>query len=280
MGGNIERVIPPNPRHVLMPSMIELDDADISDVGRWSPSMCRVCRGTRQYVGYKPGSTTEFDTYVCPCEEQLTLRRWFAVRGMPDSGMQLRWADMTGAHQDWLQAAQGFIGHLEANLRIGQSMMFHGRSGSGKSSIAWLMMKSALWNNFNAHALLATSIVDRLYMWRNDQDRLDRWNRRMRNCELLVIDDLGKESGGSTEVVNQAIESLITRRADDRRSTLITTNLTQDQLKVRYPDSMEALRGGGSLIEMSLPDSWRDTDLMARNSFEVQHNIARPAVWA
>lgn len=276
----ITSTLPPNPRHVLMPSMTELSDADISDVGRWTPALCRVCRGSRTYVGYQPGSGSSYATYRCPCEEQLTLRRWFSVRGMPDSGMQLRWADMTGAHPEWISAAHEFTNRMEANLRIGQSMMFHGRSGSGKSSIAWLIMKAALWNNFNAHAVLATNIVDRLYMWRNDQDRLDRWNRKVRNCDLLVIDDLGKESGGSTEVVNQSIEALITRRADDRRSTLITTNLTQDQLMKRYPDSMESLRGGGSLVEMSLPDSWRDTDLMTRNRFEVEHNIARPAVWA
>lgn len=275
----IQRTIPPNPRHVLMPSMVELDDADIGDVGHWRPSMCRVCRGARRYVGYRPGSTTEFATFECPCEEQLTLRRWFGVRGIPDTGMQLRWADMTGADPSWLANAKDFLDHLPGNLRVGQSMVFYGRSGSGKSSLAWLVMKAVLWNQFSAQAISATTIVDRLYMWRNDQDRLDRWNRKVRNCDLLVIDDLGKENGGSTEVVKQSIEGLINRRADDRRSTLITTNLTQDQLKQRYPESMEVLRGAGTLSEMSLPDSWRDTDLMTRNRFEVANDIARPAVW-
>ena len=118
-----------------MPSMIELSDADVADVGHWRPTMCRVCRGARRYTGYKPGSTTEFATFECPCEEQLTLRRWFAVRGIPDAGMQLRWADMTGADPSWVANAKGFLDHLHGNLRVGQSMVFYGRSGSGKSSL-------------------------------------------------------------------------------------------------------------------------------------------------
>lgn len=271
--------LPPLPRHVLMPSMLEISDADIDDAGRWNPSMCRVCRGAKTYTGYKPGSTTEFVTYDCDCKSQLTLRRWFAVRGIPDIGMQLRWADMTGADQRWIDEATNFIEHRDAFLRVGQSMVFYGRSGSGKSSLAWLVMKAILWHGYHANAVSAMAIVDHLFMWKTDQERLDRWNRRMRNSDLLVIDDLGKEAGGRTESVARSVESLITRRADDRRSTLITTNLSAEQLTQRYPEAMEMLRGSGTLTEMSLADSWRDTDQRARNSFEVEHNIARPAVW-
>lgn len=284
----ITRILPPNPRHVLMPSMIELDDADISDVGRWSPSMCRVCRGARQYVGYTPGSTTEFATYACPCEEQLTLRRWFAVRGITEIGMQTRWADMTGAHEEWKAAAQDFIAHKDGNVRVGQSLVLYGRSGSGKSSFAWLIMKSLLWAGYSAHAVTSNRLSSQVTMWR-EREALDRWNRRVSGCDLLVIDDLGKEvamiSGDKeptswSEVVRQSVEDLIVRRISDRRSIVVTTNLNEDKLNLLYPRAMESLRGSGIASSMSLPDSWRDTGLMERNKFEIQHNIARPAVWA
>lgn len=275
----ITRIITANPRHVLMPSMIELADAEVTDVGRWNPAMCRVCRGSRRYVGYKPGSTTEFDTYVCPCEEQLTLRRWFAVRGIPDTGMQIRRADMTGVPPDWISTADSFLARLDANLRLGQSLMFHGRSGSGKSSLAWLVMKAVLWNGYSGFAVNAYSLLDKLYKWRDDQGFLDRWNRHVYGSDLLVIDDLGKESGGKTDNVNRSVDGIIVRRAEDRRSTIITTNLTREQLTQRYPEAMDSMIGAGTLIEMSLAENWRSTDLRERNAFEVAHNISRPAVW-
>lgn len=284
----ITRILPPNPRHVLMPSMIELKDADITDVGHWAPSMCRICRGTRKYVGYKPKSTNEFDTYACPCEEQLTLRRWFAVRGISEIGMQTREADMTGADESWKAAVKEFIDKRDGNIRVGQGMVLHGRSGSGKSSFAWLIMKSLLWAGYSAHAVTSNRLASQSTRWR-DREFLDRWNRRVYGCDLLVIDDLGKEvamiSGDKdptmwSEVVRQSVEDLIVRRISDRRSMVITTNLTEDKLNTLYPRAMESLRGSGSFSSMSLPDSWRDTGLMMRNQFEVDHNIARPAVWA
>lgn len=64
----------------------------------------------------------------------------------------------------------------------------------------------------------------------------------LRDCWLLVIDDLGQEPGVVAGMVGEAVDILVRRRSDDGQRTLITSNLaTVDALKERYPDRGQRL---------------------------------------
>ena len=277
----MEKVIISNPRHVLMPSRQELDDVNAGqDVGRWKSKDCFICRGNKQYVGFVRGSTTEFDTFECDCTEQLVLSRWFAARGVTRPAMQLRKADMTGASPAWVQAAQNFIDCHDENLSVGLGMLLHGRSGSGKTSLAWLIMKGLLYHGHDCFAFPAANLSEHLFRWRNDPERLERWQRRVMHAEMLFVDDLGREVGGNSEFLSSSVDRIINLRSAERKSTIVTTNLTVDELKFRYgPAMMEIVGSTGTFLQMSLDDSWRDTNLADRLKFEADNNIARPAVW-
>ena len=55
-------------------------------------------------------------------------------------------------------------------------------------------------------------------------------------CDLLIIDDLGTEY--STEFTKAELNYIIDKRINDNKSTIITTNLLNNQIKERYLDSM------------------------------------------
>jgi DNA replication protein DnaC len=57
----------------------------------------------------------------------------------------------------------------------------------------------------------------------------------LRDCWLLVIDDLGQEPGIIADMVGEAVDILVRRRSDDGYRTLITSNLaTPAALEQRY----------------------------------------------
>ena len=55
---------------------------------------------------------------------------------------------------------------------------------------------------------------------------------RVLNCDLLILDDLGTEM--TTAFVQSALYQIINTRLMEKRSTIISTNLTPGQLAQRY----------------------------------------------
>lgn len=57
-----------------------------------------------------------------------------------------------------------------------------------------------------------------------------------KSCDLLIIDDLGTEN--PTDFSNSKLNYIIDKRLNDKKSTVITTNLTLDEMKKIYLGSM------------------------------------------
>ena len=55
---------------------------------------------------------------------------------------------------------------------------------------------------------------------------------RILSCDLLILDDLGTEM--TTSFVVSALYQIVNTRLLERRSTIISTNLTPDQIAGRY----------------------------------------------
>ena len=55
---------------------------------------------------------------------------------------------------------------------------------------------------------------------------------RVLNCDLLILDDLGTEM--TTAFVQSALYQIVNTRLMEKRSTIISTNLSPNQLAQRY----------------------------------------------
>ena len=65
---------------------------------------------------------------------------------------------------------------------------------------------------------------------------------RVLSCDLLILDDLGSEM--TTAFVQSALYQIINTRLMERRSTIISTNLTPEGIAQRYsPQIASASRG-------------------------------------
>ena len=175
----MEHRLAPNPAHVLMPSMLDLQESgdNISFVGSWNRSRCQTCDGEGHFRGYISPLTDEIGDVVCDCEEQLVLARWMAVRGIERRYQLLRRRDMGhGLSEDGHNWFAAYIrkDNFRWNLNNGIGALLHGSAGSGKTGIAVLLLKRYLEEAQDGMLVHADRLSDNANRW-SDPERLERW---------------------------------------------------------------------------------------------------------
>lgn len=149
------------------------------------------------------------------------------------------------------QYAEGF-GPGSANL------LFRGGTGLGKTFLSACIAKVVSEKGFSVVYDTAVSVFDAFEAQKFDKgedggaEAASRV-RRYLNCDLLILDDLGTEmAAGYTQ---SALYTLINTRLVNGGRTIISTNLSDEDLRRRYtPQTVSRLRGE----YMTLPFTGRD----------------------
>ena len=126
-------------------------------------------------------------------------------------------------------ATRRFTETVDEKLDSGRGLWFMGPVGTGKTTLAMLVSKSAL----NAGRSVAIYSLPRLLNEIRETHRADRSHvdllDRLTVVDLLHIDDVGAER--TTDWVLEELYSIVNARYEDQRSVVITTNiLDHDEL--------------------------------------------------
>ncbi len=115
-----------------------------------------------------------------------------------------------------------------------RNMLFYGGVGSGKSFMSNCIAKALLDEGVAVVYISAVRMFeimsDRVFGRETDSPLYD----GLFSCPLLIIDDLGTEI--SSSAVSSELFSLLNERDLKGRSTIISTNLTLDEIKDKYSD--------------------------------------------
>ena len=132
------------------------------------------------------------------------------------------------------KAAEDFINSFKEHY---QNLFFYGTVGTGKSFLSVCIANEILKKGNSVIYFSATGLfqllADNAF---NPQKKVDRQSTYddIYGCDLLVIDDLG------TELINSFVASelfsCINERDIRKKSTIITTNLSLEQLQATYSD--------------------------------------------
>ena len=124
-----------------------------------------------------------------------------------------------------------FVDDIDGRLDAGRGLWFMGDVGTGKTTLAMLVSKSALDAGrsvaiYSLPRLLAE--IRKTYDEQSQRSYLELLER-LTEVDLLHIDDLGAEK--TSEWVLEQLYAIINARYEDQRSVVVTTNIGPDDLQ-------------------------------------------------
>ena len=126
------------------------------------------------------------------------------------------------------------------------NLFFNGAPGLGKTFLSACIARVVADNGFSVVYDMAASIFakfeDAKFQRTDDFEGTRNDIKRYMECDLLIIDDLGTEM--TTAFTVSALYEVINTRIVSGRKTLVSSNLTMDELRRRYSEHiMSRLEG-------------------------------------
>jgi len=193
---------------------------------------CRLCKDTG-YQGNKK----------CSCFERKIIDFLYRQSNLSDMLERENFATLTYDYYEGEDLAR-FQLAAEASKKFAQdfkldyqNMFFYGTVGTGKSFLSNCIAKELLDQGHSVIYFSSASLFDLLAKATfdsNSKDELARLHEDLSQCELLIIDDLGTEL--TNAFVASGLFSILNDRHLARRATIISTNLSLEELRDRYSD--------------------------------------------
>ncbi len=206
--------------------------------------ICSICSGS----GYVGSSMCDCLAELCRQEQKKELTFLSAGRESFDQFRLDYYSDkptpagfvprviMEKTYQTCRRYAFGF--HNKAG-----NLLFSGNTGLGKTFLSACIARAVADQGYSVVYESAGKLFQTLEKARfeaNDENR--RAAAKYAECDLLIVDDLGTELPG--QFVTAALYSLINDRLLECRPTIISTNLSEEELVRRYnPQIASRLRG-------------------------------------
>ena len=126
------------------------------------------------------------------------------------------------------------LNSTDDDIIVKPNILFWGNTGLGKTFLTNCIAKELLDRGHSVLYLSANDLFENLigsYIMQGKTELEDLY-KLVYNCELLVIDDLGTEY--TNNFVRSQLFEIINKRALERKSTLISTNLDLTALENNY----------------------------------------------
>lgn len=117
------------------------------------------------------------------------------------------------------------------------NLLLYGTVGTGKSFLSGCIAKELLDKGYSVIYFSAVQLFDLLSEYSFDhknRDSLYNPYEDLYNCDLVIIDDLGTEIANN--FVTSKLFNCLNERQIRKKSTIISSNLTQEELKTLYSD--------------------------------------------
>lgn len=146
-----------------------------------------------------------------------------------------------------------FVKNFKEDYR---NILFYGTVGTGKSFLSGCIAKELMDNGCSVIYFSASGLFDILARYSFDykeKDALQELSGDICSCDLLIIDDLGTELTNS--FVASQLFSCLNERGLRKKSTIISTNLSLEEIRDRYSDRIfSRITSSFSLCKLTGPD--------------------------
>ena len=219
--------------------------------------------------------------------DEFYAGRW-AQANIPVKFRGLRFADYDHPHgsgRDALAAAEAYVDNFtdyyvsakratagqfpEDRTKIGKGMMFFGKNGTRKSTLACIIATEVQYRSPNNRTFYIRfsdwkrALTDTFT--KEETERTVEAKRILRLVEmshLLVLDDIGQEHRTSSGFTESSLHELLRIRYEAARPTIVTTNIDRDSVKGIYGESFYSFQHDAF---DTYPILGKDTRLPVRN---------------
>lgn len=155
--------------------------------------------------------------------------------------------------QGAVKICRDFVQNFKQDYR---NLFFYGTVGTGKSFLSGCVAGELLNNGHSVIYFSSAGLFDTLARYTFDtkaKESLYNFYEDLYNCELVILDDLGTEVTNS--FVASQLFSCLNERHLRRKSTVISTNLSLEELRDRYSDRVfSRITSNYTLCKLTGPD--------------------------
>jgi DNA replication protein DnaC len=147
-----------------------------------------------------------------------------------------------------MQSVMEYASNLKNARAEGISLWMYGGNGYGKTHLGISVQKMAIRQGYKTQFANLSGILTLIKRAWNNHELEEVIEKRIKNVDFLVIDDLGKEyKTKNNDFVEVTFDELIRYRCNRRLPMIITTNTSMDKIQSTYGNSVASLLVGNCM---------------------------------
>ena len=212
---------------------------------------CPDCQDTGYVNGQKCHCFRQAE--IALLYEQSNLKRMLEKENFGTLSYSFFQGDELTSYRQAVEKCKNFCTNFKTSY---QNLFFYGTVGTGKSFLSGCIASELLQTGHSVIYFSASGLFDTLARYAFDsraKEALSGFYEDLYNCDLLIIDDLGTEMT-NTFVASQLF-SCLNERHLRKNATIISTNLSLEELRDRYSDRVfSRITSHYDLCKLSGPD--------------------------
>lgn len=193
---------------------------------------CPDCRDTGYIDGQKCHCFKQ--TMINLLYEQSNIREMLQNENFDTLSYEYYEGEHLSHFRNAVTTCQNFIKNFNSDYH---NLFFYGTVGTGKSFLSNCVAKELIESGHSVIYFSSSGLFDLLskysFDFKNREDQIEQHND-LYQCDLLIIDDLGTEL--TNQFVTSQLFSLLNGRHMGKKATVISTNLSLEELRNRYSD--------------------------------------------
>lgn len=253
-----------------------LSDDDYQRLARRDPGLSKGYEGWCPTCDKKGTFVWKGKEVECDCETQVAMFKWYSVSGIGTTYQRLSWADYEGP-QGIIDGIGRYTDNITEFARQGMGLYLSGDVGTGKTMISNLILKWLVHQGYTCFSTTFSQMIEMYTAGWTDKEEKQWFQRKFLNSQFLLLDDIGKERETKIALNESTFDAVLRQRVSDGRPTMITTNLTAEELQEGYGSAILSLIKEQSLEEVISGDDFRPR-ANKRRVQEVLDGWTRPIV--